>query len=245
MPKRGFRYRFLLVCLASFLVPTGALAAQTMDTKLFTFIQAEQLEFVSGGGDPAIEWDGQAWVGGDFTKLWIKTEGEFETEESMGDFEAQVLYSRMIASYWDFQAGLRVDSRFGGLTNNSRALFVVGFQGLAPYWFELAPAVFISQDGDVSARLVAGYDILLSQRLIVEPELELNLGAQAVPELALGSGIRDLELAIRARYEFKKEFAPYVGFSWITQRGGTADFVRTQGKSTRTGRLVIGVRAWY
>ncbi len=234
-----------LAAVALSVIPLNPLAGQLLDKKVFTFLLVEQLEYAPSGAERPILFDAQGWVGGDYNRLWVKAEGDIATTESTGDFEAQLLYSRFVARYWDFQAGLRFDSRFGGGGDASRALLVLGFQGLAPYWFELEPALFVSQDGDVSARLTASYDLLFSQRLIVVPDFEIGAAVQDVPELGIGSGFNDLELGIRARYEIVREFAPYVGFSWITLLGKTADLARSQGQPASDGRLVVGVRAWY
>ena len=234
-----------LAALALALLPTGSLAGQVMDKKIYTFLMADQLEYAPSGAERPVILDAQAWVGGDYNRLWLKAEGEAATTESGGDVEVQLLYSRMIAPYWDFQAGVRFDSRFGDGGDDSRALFVLGLQGLAPYWFELEPALFVSQDGDVSARLKASYDLLFSQRLIVEPDFEINVAAQEVPEMGVGSGVSDLAFGVRARYEIRREIAPYVGYSWTWLIGETGDLARSMDRSASQGRLVLGVRAWY
>lgn len=122
---------------------------------------------------------------------------------------------------------------------------MVGFTGLAPYWFEVEPALFVSENGDVSARLSATYDALLTQRLVLQPRLDVNVALQDVPKFGVGSGFNNVELGLRLRYEIKREFAPYVGVTWSRQLGATADLARGTGAKVDEVRLVAGVRLWW
>lgn len=204
------------------------------------FVQADRFETQFGDEDTGV-WDAQAWYGGDINKFWIKTEGDysFETDE-IEEAEIQALWSRAISPYFDLQTGVRYDVEPGGRTHA-----VVGVQGLAPYWFEVDGDAFISTDGDVTARFEVEYEWLLSQRLILQPRAEINLSAQDIPELQIGSGVTDMEAGLRLRYEFVREFAPYIGVAWQSSFGDTADMIEaTAGETDRTVFL-IGIWAWY
>lgn len=120
-----------------------------------------------------------------------------------------------------------------------------GLEGLAPYWFELAPALFVSEHGDISARLAATYDVLLTQRLILQPRLDLNAALQDAPKFGVGSGLNNVEAGLRLRYEIRREFAPYVGVTWIRQLGQTADLSRAAGSPVDDLRFVLGLRLWW
>ena len=122
---------------------------------------------------------------------------------------------------------------------------VFGVQGIAPYWFDVEAAAFISNQGEVSARLELEYDLLLIQRLILQPRFETNVAIQSAQELGVGGGINDIELGLRLRYEIRREFAPYIGISWTNKFGQTADFARAENETTRTLGFVLGVRMWY
>lgn len=222
--------------------PTGA---QVMDRAVYTYLAVDELEYVPGAAGEPMTLDGQLWTGGDYNRLWIKAEGERATVSSGGAYEAQLLYGRFVASYWDAQLGLRVDAERGAGETDLRAHLVLGLQGLAPYWFELEPALFVSQDGDVSARLETSYDLLFTQRLILEPEMEANLALQDVPEWGVGSGLGDLELSGRLRYEIVRELAPYLGFTWHRRMGESADLARAAGGVVSETSMVVGVRAWW
>ncbi len=171
----------------------------------------------------------------------MKTEGEKIFDGDLEEAELQVLYSRAITAFWDIQAGVRQDFKQGP----SRTSGVIGLQGLSPYWFEVDVAAFISEDGDISARVEGEYEVLLTQRLIAQPRAELNLAAQDVEELGIGSGFTDVELGLRLRYEVRREFAPYVGVSWSRKVGETADFARVTGEEVDAVSFVIGVRMWF
>ena len=159
------------------------------------------------------------------------------TEEA----ELQLLYSRAIARFWDLQAGIRQDFR----PRPTRTYGVFGVQGLAPQWFEVDVAAFVSDEGDVSARALAEYDLFVTQRLILQPLGELNFALQDVPELGVGSGLNSVELGLRLRYEIEREFAPYVGVSWTRLMGDTEDFARAEGENVEPLSLVAGIRVWF
>ena len=159
---------------------------------------------------------------------WLKSEGDWRTSgESGGEAEIQALYGRLIAPFWDFQIGLRYD-QFSGLDfDRSRAFAVIGLQGLAPYRFEVEPSLFISEDGDVSARLTATYEVLLTQRLILQPRLDFDAALRAAGQFGGGKGVNSVGLGMRLRYEITREFAPYFGIHWLRRFGDTADLARS------------------
>jgi len=207
---------------------------------------ADRFEFRSDDGDKGFLWDLQGWYGGDLHRLWLKSEGEYESgrdEEPSGveGAEIQALYGRAVARYFDLQMGIRHDLE----PSPSRTYAVLGVQGLAPQWFEVDGALFLSDEGDLSARVEVEYDLLLTQRLVFQPRAEVTAAAQDVPELGLGSGISSLAFGARLRYEIRPEFAPYVGVSWNETFGGTADFARADGGSPRASAFVAGFRFWY
>jgi copper resistance protein B len=207
----------------------------------FSQIMFNLAEYQVRGGRDGFHWDGEGWFGGDINRLVIKSEGSGAVGEGIEDAEIQALYSRAIGPYFNLQAGVRYDIK----PNPSRTYATVGFEGLAPYWFEVEGALFLSDKGDVLARLEGYYDQRITQRLILQPRAEFNLAAQDVPENGIGSGLSDIELGLRLRYEIAREFAPYVGVSWDRKVGDTADFARAAGEDPSSASLVLGVRAWF
>ena len=207
-----------------------------------SYVEGERFEYQSNGGDPVFLWDAQGFYGGDLNKIWIKTEGEYDLNaDEFEEAEVQALYSRAVGSFWDFQAGVRHD--FAPF--DDRTYGVVGLQGLAPYLFEIDAAAFISGHGDVTARIEAEYELLLTQRLILQPRTELNFAFEDVPELEIGSGLSTAELGLRLRYEFRREFAPYIGVSWTRSVGDTAGYARAAGEDPSKASFVAGVRFWF
>jgi copper resistance protein B len=225
---------------AGLLIATAALAAEK-EEPIYTFLQVEQLEHRWNEGGNSIAWEADAWIGGDENKLWLKTEGERLLDGRTEKAEGQALYSRMIAPFWDAQVGFRYDFD----PNPERGFAVLGVNGLAPYFFEVDAAAFVSEDGDLSARFGAEYDLLLTQRLIVQPSLELNAAASDATRYGIKSGFNDIELGLRVRYEMRREFAPYVGISWERKLGGTADLARDEGEDIDNLAFVAGLRFWF
>jgi len=216
------------------------------DRMRFNYASIDRFEFSTGALPDAFHLDAQGWYGGDRDKFWWKAEGTHQTQgTSAGEGELQALYSRLVAPFWDFQAGLRYDRTWGPGPDHGRAFAVIGFTGLAPYWFEVEPALFVSEDGDVSARLSATYDALLTQRLVLQPRLDVNVALQDVPKFGVGSGFNNVELGLRLRYEIRREFAPYVGVTWLRQLGATSGLARAAGATVEELRFVAGVRLWW
>ena len=191
-------------------------------------------------GRDGYRWDGEFWYGGDINRLTIKSEGEGTFREDM-EGEVQALYSRAVGPYFNLQAGIRQDFAAGP----DRTYAQLGFEGLAPYWFDVEGALFLSDKGDVFGRLEGYYDQRITQRFVLQPRVELNLSAQDVPSSGLGSGLTDAEAGLRLRYEIKREFAPYVGVSWERRFGDTARYSRAAGEGTGGVSVVAGIRAWF
>ncbi len=207
---------------------------------LNTLLLGERLEYAPEGD--MLGWEVQGWLGYDEDKLWLKSEGAYEADiNNLSDSELQVLYSRAVAPFWDLQAGARFD--IGDSTD--RGYGVIGLMGLAPYWFELDTALFLNDRGDLSARVEAEYDLLLTQRLILQPRFELNLGLDDDRAAGLGGGLRSLNAGLRLRYEIRREIAPYLGVEWEHAHGDTAELRRADGEADSTTRVVLGVRLWF
>jgi copper resistance protein B len=204
-------------------------------------VLVDQLEMKINQGRDGYAWDAQGWYGGDVDKIWLKSEGEGEFGHKLEKAEVQALWSRAIDPWFDLQAGLRYDFR----PDPERAYLVLGVQGLAPYWFEVDAAAFVSNKGDVSARFEAEYDLRLTQKLILQPRLEVDLALQDVPALGIGSGLSSGEIGARLRYEIRPEFAPYVGVQYERAFGDTAGFRRAGGEDAGALSLLVGLRTWF
>jgi copper resistance protein B len=202
----------------------------------------DRLEYVARGGRDGYAWeDVQLRYGGDIDRLWIKSRGEGTFGEGLESAEVQALWSRAIGPFFDLQAGIRYDAR----PRPDRFHLVFGAQGLAPYWFEVDAAAFVSEKGDVTARVEAEHDVRITQRLILQPGAELEFSLQNVPELGLGAGLSTAEAGLRLRYEIVPEFAPYVGVQYERAFSNTAAFRRLAGEEVGGWSFVAGVRAWF
>lgn len=216
--------------------------------RLFTLVDALEYRPSTGGsqGHDDYRWDIEGWYGGDYNRLWFKSEGQKDTAfKADYDMDFQLLYGRFIQKYYDLQMGGRVETQSFKGRNVTRSLGVIGIEGLVPYNYEFESALFIDQDGAVSARLSLTKDMLLTQRWILQTRFETNAAVQRVEEFTTGSGLNNLELGFRLRYEIRREFAPYVGISLDKSFGETATLVRQEGGDPSQIRLVVGVRAWF
>ncbi len=207
----------------------------------FSQIMFNLAEYQVRNGRDGYRWDGEGWFGGDIDRLTVKTEGEGTRGGGVNAAEVQALWSHALDPYWNLQAGARVDVRPGP----TRTYATIGVEGLAPYWFEVEGALFLSDKGDVLGRVEAYYDQRLTQRLFLQPRVELNLAAQDVPENGIGSGLSNAEVGLRLRYEVAREFAPYVGVSWDRKVGDTARYARAAGEGAGDTSFVAGIRFWF
>lgn len=204
------------------------------------WVQGDRLETQVRRGKDGYLWDLQGYYGGPTSRLWVKSEGEGAFGEKIEDAEFQALWSKAVTPYWDLQIGARQDV---GETKTSHA--VIGLQGLAPYFFEVDAAAFLSHRGDVTARIEAELDQRVTQRLILQPRAEVSLAAQDSPELGIGAGIDKIEIGLRLRYEFIREFAPYIGIEQRWRVGNSAKIIRAKGEDPSVTNLVLGVRFWF
>ena len=220
----------------------GAVAAA--DQTLYSLALLDIFELAPAADGLPARLEGFYRIGTDYNKLFVRAEGEGLISEAEGEAEVQALYSRLVTEYFEAQAGLRLDTEFGDGGLRARPQLAVGLEGLAPYFFEVEPFLFLSYEGDLSARLEGSYDLLLTQRLVLQPEGEVTLALQEVEDWGVGSGLNDVELGLRLRYEVRREVAPYVGVSWLNRFGAARDFARAEGEPTSEALVVFGLRLW-
>ncbi|MCL6740554.1 copper resistance protein B [Sphingomonas sp. RB56-2] len=192
-------------------------------------------------GQDGYLFDAQAWYGGDINKLWLKSEVEGSWGKQLEHAEVQALWSHAINPWFDLQAGVRYDPQPGP----NRTHLVLGVQGLAPYWWEVEGAVFLSNKGDVTARAEAEYDLRITQKLILQPRGEVDLSLQDVPELAIGSGLTNASLGVRLRYQISPLVAPYIGVEYERTFGDTRRFLHAEDEDAGGFNLLAGVRFWF
>lgn len=198
-------------------------------------------EYQFRDGEDGYRWEGEARFGGDIHRLVLKTEGEGGADSGIGAAEVQALYSRAVTPYFDLQVGVRQDFE----PTPRRTYATLGFEGVAPYWFDVQGALFLSDHGDVLGRLEGAHDLRLTQRVVLQSRAEMNAAAQNVPEVGIGAGVVNVELGLRLRYEVRRNFAPYVGISYDEKFGDTADLSRAVGEDPSATSLVLGLRAWF
>jgi len=219
-----------------------ALAADDHGPTIFSQLIVEQAEYryEEDGGD-SFAWDANTWIGGDFNKLRLKGEGELSLDDNeVEEAELQALYSRNIGDFFDAVIGARYDFK-----PEQTAFGVIGLQGTAPYRFEVDTALFISDEADVTGRFEAEYEILVTQKIVLHPSLETNLGFEEVGGSGLGFSFDDVELGLRLHYEIVRELAPYVGINWERALGDAADDRRDEGDDVNAFSGVAGLRFWF
>lgn len=179
-------------------------------------------------------------LGGAYNRLVIKAEGEVSNGK-LQESRTEVLWGHAIATFWDTQLGVRVDNGVGP----DRGWLAFGVQGLAPYWFEVDATAYVGDQGRTAFRLGAEYELLLTQKLILQPRVELNMYGKSDTGRGIGSGLAETQAGVRLRYEFSRQFAPYIGVERASKFGQTADLAREDGEKSGVTRWVAGVRFWF
>lgn len=214
-------------------------AHRVHDQSINWFALADQLEWESGGSDVNLGWDVKGWVGRDSTRLWFRAEGQRD-DGRLADAQSHVFYGRQIARWWDVLIGVRQDFRPGP----AQTWAAIGIQGLAPYWFDVEATAYIGASGRTHFRMEAAYELLLTNRLILQPQAEMEIYGKDDPEHFRAAGLATLDTGIRLRYLIRRELAPYLGVVWHQKHGGTAAMARRNGEAVGGARLVAGVRVW-
>jgi copper resistance protein B len=204
------------------------------DDPLLTMFVMDKFE-VRNDDENTRVWEGSFWIGHDINKLYIYSTGE-ATAEGIESSQNELVYSRAIAPFWDLQAGLAYDEN----GDASQTWGEVAIAGLAPYYFETRAALLIGSGGNIGLRVDAEYEALLTQKLILTPSIEADFYTKDDSEMQLGSGLSSLEAGVRLRYEFVREFAPYIGIEWEKTFGNTRDY-----NAVDDTRAVFGVRFWF
>ncbi len=216
--------------------------AAEADTASYFMFHAEELDYRGDdSGGETLSWDAEAWYGGDYRKLRLTTEGKKAVGGHLEEAEIQLLYSRLYDDFLDMQFGLRQD--FAPRPRRSHA--VIGMRGLAPYYIEFDAAAFLSEKGGLSGRLDAVYELLVTQRLILQPSVEINAALSGESRRGEGSGVNNIEAGLRLRYELHRKFAPYIGANWERKFGETADLATGSGEQEEHLSLLAGVAFWF
>ena len=210
------------------------------DRALNYFVLFDQLEWQAAESAKGVNIDSRGWIGRDRDRLWFRAECDGEGGR-VGEAQTHVLYGRQFARYWDLVGGIRQDFRPGP----AQTWAAFGVQGLAPYWFDIEATGYIGASGRTRARFEVEYELLFTNRLVLQPLFEAELVGKSDPERGVGAGLSTTDLGFRLRYEIKREFAPYLGMTWSNKWGKTADFAEAAGENTGGARFVTGLRLWF
>jgi copper resistance protein B len=225
---------------------TGAPAAEpaghshALENPLVVMVMADELEWQSGPGEDGLAFDGYAWIGRDDARLWLRTEGS-RTRAASDEVRTELLAWRPVGAWWNVVGGVRHDTGAGP----ARTYALVGLQGTAPYRAGVDADLVAGEGGQFGARVEAEYRLLVTNRLILTPRAEVEAWGRDDTATGIASGLAGVEAGLRLRYEFRREFAPYLGMEWRAALGDTADLARAAGEAVRDRRIVAGLRLWF
>jgi copper resistance protein B len=198
------------------------------DDPVNAYLLGDRVEWQSGQEDQLL-WDVTGWIGRDVGRLWLRTEGE-RPDDGVEEARVEALWGKPVARWWDLLAGVRTDFR----PNPDHTWLALGVVRLAPYFFEVEATAYVASDGDTAAQLEIEYELLLTNRLIVQPHVELNFFGQYDKDRGRGAGLSNVGAGLRLRYEIRREFAPYIGVEWGKKYGETEDLAKAERQSSRT-----------
>lgn len=218
----------------------GPARPRLADARSYGSVRVEKLEATRVDGHTSVPYDLEAWFGRTFDRAVVKSEGDIESGD-LAEARSELLWGHAFAPYWDRQLGLRYDSGEGP----NRSWLAFGIEGLAPYRFGVELTGYIGESSRTALRLDASYEMLITQRLVLQPRLEADFYGKNDPARGLGSGLSEVSAGLRLRYEFRRELAPYIGIERISQHGRTADLTRAAGGDPSDTRIIVGLRLWY
>ncbi len=225
----------------SLFIANNSFAGAMEDDPLLTKVMINKLEVgeKNDAGKRPLRWEADFWVGKDLHKFWLKSSGERENGNQATSTSA--LYSKAIDPYWDIQGGLLHDTVSGA----SRDYLELGFKGVAPYFFETDTSIAVGKNGHSKLSFSTEYELMLTQKLVLSPEVEFTAYGKSDEKMGVGSGFSSAEAGLRLRYEVQREFAPYIGVNFSKKFGQTADFAKAEGESASDTQIVMGIRAWF
>lgn len=218
----------------------GPFKVELADQRTLGSLRVENLEVLRTAAGSRVPYDLEAWFGRTYDRAVLKAEGELDGSR-VEDARTELLWGHAFAAFWDTQLG----ARFDGGDGPARDWLAFGVEGLAPYRFDVEATAYVGESGRTALRLDASYELLFTQRLILQPRLEVNAYGKADLERGLGSGLADVTAALRLRYEIRREVAPYVGIEWVRKYGETKKLARAAGEDAADARFVAGVRFWF
>lgn len=224
----------ILLSLITLLGLNQTVQASSGDDPLITMLVMDRFEVLDNDENTRV-WEGSFWIGYDINKLYIYSEGE-STSNGLESSQNELVYSRAIAPFWNAEIGLAYDKN----EDASQTWGEIAIAGLAPYYFETRAALLVNSDGNIGLRLDTEYEALFTQKLILTPSLEADFYTKDDPQMNIGSGLSSVEAGLRLRYEFVREFAPYIGVTWEKTFGNTRDY-----NPVDETNLLVGVRFWF
>ncbi len=207
------------------------------DMHNFGSVSFDRLEYVRARGEEWAAYEGEAWYGSTYNRAVIKAEGEVASGK-LQESKTQLLWRHAVSTFWDTELGVRFDHGQGA---PNREWLAFGFKGLAPYWFEVDATAYVGPSGRTALGLKAEYDILLTQKLYIQPSVEMNFYGKDDERWGIGSGLTDDTAGLRLKYEVTRQFVPYIGVEWSSKFGKTADYARAAGDSKQETRFVAGL----
>ncbi|WP_243454212.1 copper resistance protein B [Oceanisphaera pacifica] len=218
----------------------GSRQLRLADEHTFYGVLVDRLERVDNDKSYTLAFDARAWIGRDYNRAVLKAEGDI-AQGKLAEASTELLWSHALSTFWNSELGVRYDTGHGP----EQGWLALGVAGLAPYWFELDATAYLGDDGQTALAVEGEYELLLSQRWVLQPRAELTAYGKNDAERGQGQGLSELVVGARLRYEIDRQFAPYLGWEWAATLGNSADIARAEGEASEETRWLAGVKLWF
>lgn len=216
--------------------------------QIYTRVKLDNKWIKNSEGEGGLQSENELRIGTDENKLFIKLKAD-KQESRATEYAVQALYSRNISDFWDAQAGLRYRQESLWQPNTGQDIehvdAVFGFHGLAPYFFETNTHLYLGEDDFIGLELETERDLLLTQKLILQPYVEVDLILKDKAANAKKTGISHAAFGLETRYEINKKIMPYLDIAYEYSKGNEKTSWQDASDSEQGGRYGIGLRMMF
>lgn len=197
-------------------------------------------------GEGALKSELETRIGTDENKIFIKAHLD-KHESHDAEYDVKALYSRMISDFWDAQIGARYRVEKVALDQHRKDTeekmdAVIGLHGMAPYFFETDAYFYAGEDHFSGFSLETERDLLLTQKIIFKPYLDMDLIFSDDSKYAKKSGLSNITAGIETRYEISKKVMPYLDIAYEYVKGNDATAWQIESDSEKGWLYGAGIR---
>lgn len=180
--------------------------------QIYSTISLDQTWLTTTNQNAELKSENELKIGTDEHKLVLQLAAHKAESEST-ELGTKLLYSRMISDFWDIQTGFGYQEHQINVNDldqrHEKTSAILGLHGLAPYFFESSAYLSLGKKDYVALNFEVERDILITQKWITQPYLEMDFLLNDHSKYAEKSGVREASIGLNTRYEISKQLMPY------------------------------------